>query len=143
MYGVSAADVRERTQAQVDAWLLFLTQHPAAWVIEVEGRCVGTARLDDINHDDGRARYAVGIDVPDLLGLGLGQEVTQLVLQYAFDDLGLHRVGLRVLAINERAIRCYEGCGFRVEGRERESARIDGAYYDDLIMGILAAEHHG
>ena len=141
MYGVSASDVRERSQADVDAWLQFLTQHPAAWVIDVGGRCVGAARLDDINRHDGSARYAVGVDVPELLGQGLGQEVTGLVLRYAFADLGLHRVGLRVLAINERAIRCYERCGFQVEGRERESAYIDGAYYDDLIMGVLAGEH--
>ena len=65
--------------------------------------------------------------------------MTRLVLAYAFDS-GLHRVGLRVLATNERAVRCYTSCGFKLEGRERESARIDGVWQDDLIMGILARE---
>ena len=48
---------------------------------------------------------------------------------------------LRVLAYNERAIRCYLSCGFVEEGRERESALVDGERYDDLIMGVLAHEY--
>jgi RimJ/RimL family protein N-acetyltransferase len=52
--------------------------------------------------------------------------------------LGLHRLSVRVLAFNGRAIRAYQKCGFRIEGRERESAWIDGTWHDDLIMGLLA-----
>ena len=62
-------------------------------------------------------------------------------MRHAFDDLGLRRVDLRVLAYNERAIRCYLSCGFVEEGRERESALVDGERYDDLIMGVLAHEY--
>jgi len=57
-----------------------------------------------------------------LLGQGLGTEVTRVVLDFAFGPLALHRVGLRVLAYNRRAIGCYEKCGFQEEGREREPA---------------------
>jgi RimJ/RimL family protein N-acetyltransferase len=60
-----------------------------------------------------------------------------LALDYAFRALGLHRVSVRVLAHNARAIRAYQKCGFVAEGREREAAFIDGAWYDDLIMGVL------
>lgn len=140
MYGGDAMEVHTRSEADAEAWLSALTEHPAAWVIEVAGRCVGSVRLDDIDGHDARARYAVGIDVPDLLGQGLGTEVTQLVVGHAFGSLGLHRVALRVLSYNERAIRCYEKCGFQREGRERESAFVDGVYYDDVIMGVLASE---
>jgi RimJ/RimL family protein N-acetyltransferase len=76
--------------------------------------------------------------VPALLGKGLGTEATRLVLRHAFNDLGLHRVGLRVLAYNHRAIRSYEKCGFVIEGREREAALVDGAWHDDVLMGALA-----
>ena len=118
-----------------------LSAHPHAWVIEYDGRFSGQARLDNVDLTDLRATYAVGLNRAELLGQGLGAEVTRLVLDYAFGELGLHRVGLRVLANNTRAIRCYERSGFTHEGRERESTFVDGAWQDDLMMGILASEH--
>lgn len=67
----------------------------------------------------------------------------KLILSYGFGTLKLHRVDLRVLSYNERAIRCYRACGFIEEGRERESARVGDAWHDDLIMGVLAQEYQG
>ncbi|MNW10242.1 Spermidine N(1)-acetyltransferase [compost metagenome] len=64
-------------------------------------------------------------------------------MAHAFGELGLHRVSLRVLAFNERAIASYRKSGFSIEGREREAALIDGAWHDDIMMGILAHEFSG
>jgi RimJ/RimL family protein N-acetyltransferase len=61
-------------------------------------------------------------------------------LGFGFQRLGLHRIDLRVLAFNERAIRCYLRCGFTEEGREREAARVNEGRHDDVIMGILEQE---
>lgn len=55
--------------------------------------------------------------------------------------MGLHRVDLRVLAYNERAIAAYRKCGFSQEGVERESAWIDGKWFDDVMMSILEDEY--
>jgi len=61
----------------------------------------------------------------------------RLVLRFAFDRLQLHRISVRVLAYNRRAIRSYEKCGFVLEGREREAALVNGEWHDDCIMGLL------
>jgi len=45
-----------------------------------------------------------------------------------------------VYEYNERAIRCYEKCGFQLEGREREGAYRHGRYWDVLRMSILQQE---
>lgn len=108
------------------------------WMVEVDGGLVGVAFLHSLRAQDRKARYAVGFFAPEHLGHGWGAEVTGLVLVHAFDVLDLHRVDLRVLAFNERAIRSYERAGFVVEGRERDSCLLDGQFHDDLIMGILA-----
>ena len=76
----------------------------------------------------------------DQLGKGIGTEAARAVLGFAFSGLNLHRISVRVLAINERAIRSYQKCGFQIEGRERETAFIDGKWHDDLIMGLLEHE---
>jgi RimJ/RimL family protein N-acetyltransferase len=119
------------------SWLERLSRHPHAWIIEVDGRLLGEIRLDNVDRHDRRASLAIGLFDPAELGRGLGSEAVRLALAYAFTELALHRVSARVLADNARAIRCYEKCGFTIEGRERQAALVDGEWHDDLIMGIL------
>lgn len=93
-----------------------------------------------MNHDDRRASLAVGLFNAADLGKGIGTEAAYAVLRFAFEELNLHRVSVRVLEFNVRAIRLYEKLGFRLEGKERETAFVDGKWCDDLIMGVLAHE---
>jgi ribosomal-protein-alanine N-acetyltransferase len=129
------------TAADVEHWYSQAVQEPHHWIIQAEGRCIGTARLHALDAENRRAKYAVGIFGPEFRGRGLGTEATHLVLAYAFDVLALHRVELRVLAFNERAIACYEKCGFVREGIEREGAWIGGQWQSDVIMSILEHEY--
>lgn len=123
-------------------WYDQVTQgsNPLHWAVEFEGQFIGTARLHGIDEADRRARYAVGLLDRDVLGNGLGTEVTRAVVDHGFDEVGLHRIDLRVLAYNTRAIRCYLRSGFVEEGREREAAFIDGTWHDDVMMSILEHE---
>jgi len=41
---------------------------------------------------------------------------------------------------NQRAVRCYEKSGFKLEGRMRQAHFYDGKYHDELIMGVLREE---
>lgn len=143
MFGKSKADIKPITQDAAEKWVNNSMNQPYVWIIEVDGKGVGEARLDRVDMNDLRANYAIGIYDPAMLGKGVGTEATLLVLQYAFHDVGLHRVGLRVVAFNERAIRSYQKAGFQIEGRERESCLVDGQRYDDVMMGLLASEFKG
>lgn len=127
--------------AEVERWYERLAAEPHGWAVVVDGRCIGSARLHSLTRHDRRARYAVGIFDSALWNHGYGTEITRLVLRYAFDELGLHRVDLRVLEYNQRAIACYEKCGFIREGVERESALVDGVWYSDVMMSILEHEY--
>jgi RimJ/RimL family protein N-acetyltransferase len=55
--------------------------------------------------------------------------------------LKLHRIDLRVLAFNQRAIACYEKCGFVREGVVREGVFIAGEWQSDVLMSILEHEY--
>jgi RimJ/RimL family protein N-acetyltransferase len=121
-------------------WLQSLIQHPNAWVIEARGTLIGEIRLDSVDPHDRRASMAIGIYDAASLGRGFGTEAIMLLLDHAFGVMQLHRIGVRVLAFNARAIRAYEKCGFAVEGREREAAFVNGRWHDDIIMGLLSHE---
>jgi RimJ/RimL family protein N-acetyltransferase len=137
MYGFVSDTPAAMTRDRAERWLKDTQNHPNAWIIEEDGKLVGGVGLNNLNEADRRARLAIGLFNERHLGRGIGRKAIDLVLQQAFGPLGLHRVDLRVLSFNIRAIRCYEACGFRLEGIERESALVGGEWHDDWIMAIL------
>ncbi|MEI5908630.1 GNAT family protein [Bacillus spongiae] len=140
MYGGDTRNITSLTMEEATQFIHRILDNKFEWCVEYNGRCIGAARLT-VNKIDHRARYAVGIFDTSMLGKGVGTEITQLLLQYAFEELDLHRVDLRVLEYNKRAIKCYEKCGFIQEGVEREGALIEGKYETDIMMSILNREY--
>ena len=108
-----------------------------------EGKLVGTVALEDIDWKNRSAELDIGIGEKDHWGKGYGTEAITAILDFAFRGLNLHRVWLTTSDFNRRAVRCYEKCGFRHEGRAREALFQDGRYHDVLFMGILQEEFLG
>src|SRR5579859_3247255 len=82
----------------------------------------------------------IGIGEPNYRGKGYGSDAMQLLVNYAFRELGLYRVGLGVFGYNTRAIRVYEKLGFVYEGAQREALYREGQRYDTLSMSMLRPE---
>lgn len=76
-------------------------------------------------------------------GQGAGTQALRLILDFAFDELNLHRVEIGVFSFNEGAIRLYERLGFVHEGRAREWGRRDGQWFDLVHMGMLEDAYRG
>jgi RimJ/RimL family protein N-acetyltransferase len=137
MFGADPGAVRAITTDAAAAWVQAHSDDANAWVIEAGGAMIGGVRLHSINYSDKRAQIAIGIVDSAALGKGLGTQAMQLLAAHAFDTMGLHRLGCRVLEFNERAVAAYQKVGFVVEGREREAALIASQWHDDLILGLL------
>ena len=101
---------------------------------------VGSVYLRDIDPENKKCEYGIFIGEDSCRGKGVGTAAAKLALDYAFGELGLNRVFLRVFADNIRAIKSYEKAGFRFEGRFRQDVLIDGVGYDMVFMGILRDE---
>lgn len=140
MFGIGRDNLRPLTKEDAARWVKSLSEHPYAWAIENQGSLIGEIRLDRVDLQDRRASMAIGIYDKASLGRGLGSQAIRLVLEHAFLTMRLHRIGIRVLAYNKRAIRAYEKCGFIVEGCEREAALVNGTWHDDIMMGLLEHE---
>lgn len=111
------------------------------WIIEVDERCIGSTGFHHVSLEDNAATYRIGIFDPAYHSKGIGTEATMLLLQYGFETMHWHRIDLKVLEYNVRGIRCYQKCGFVMEGVLRENARIENQYYSDIIMSILESEY--
>lgn len=140
MLGLPESHAAALTEDRAQEWYARIDSNPFAWIIEVDGRCVGAAHLHALDQQNRRVRYAVALFDRAVWNQGIGTEVTRLVLWYAFEFLHLHRVELRVLEYNRAGIRAYEKAGFQREGLERETVLVGDAWYGDVIMGVLEAE---
>ena len=82
----------------------------------------------------------IGIGEPEYRGRGYGTDAMRLLVGYGFRELDLYRIQLGVLAINPRAIRCYEKVGFIREMVRRAEIYRDGQRIDAIYMGLLRSE---
>lgn len=101
---------------------------------------IGSTALVDLNMFSHCAEIGINLAHPDYRGKGYGAEAMILTMRYGFEHFNLNRIKLSVMGFNARAIRLYEKLGFQHEVREREFFFHDGAYFDQLQMGILRAE---
>jgi len=86
------------------------------------------------------AWVGIGIGEREYWSKGYGTDAMKLAVQFAFMELGLHRVSLGLFDYNPRALRAYEKAGFRLEGRTRKDLLREGQRTDSLWMGILREE---
>jgi RimJ/RimL family protein N-acetyltransferase len=68
---------------------------------------------------------------------GFGTDAVRTIARYGFRSMGVHRIELTVAAFNSRGRRAYEKAGFQPEGVRREAAFLDGAFVDEVRMGLL------
>lgn len=104
-----------------------------------EERLIGESGLVPI-WPQGDAYFYIVLGDREFWGRGYGTDALRLVLLYGFVELNLRRITLGVHAYNERARRCYEKAGFRLEGCTRGEGLRDGVRFDGLWMGILEEE---
>ena len=113
-------------------------------IIELnENKLIGTLGLENIKWIERSAVLGIFIGDTDFRSNGYGTEAIRLLLEYGFKYLNLHSIRLDLLAINERAHKCYLKCRFKDVGRSREEIFLNGKYYDKLHMDILENEFEG
>lgn len=105
-----------------------------------EDKPVGSVYLRDIDREHSKAEYGIFIGEKDTLGCGYGTQAAKLMLSYAFKELKLHKVMLRVLAGNERAKRSYEKAGFVQEAYLKDEVRLENGFKDVILMACFAPE---
>lgn len=101
---------------------------------------IGVISLMNISETHDSADLSVILGHSEDRDRGYGADAISALLDYAFGELGLHRIGLSVFEFNEAAIATYEKLGFQTEGRLRQTIRRDDAFYDAILMSVLRPE---
>ena len=78
----------------------------------------------------------------DIARTGVASEVARRVLRVGFEELGLHRIILRIAVGNRPSERVAEKLGFTREGVLREEIKVRGEWLDHSVWGLLEHEFH-
>lgn len=70
----------------------------------------------------------------DYINQGYMTEATNAVVEYAFHEMGLHRIEANIMPRNRRSLRTAEKCGFRSEGVSEKYLCINGVWEDHVHM---------
>lgn len=98
---------------------------------------IGVISLMNMSEANESADLSIIVGHPDDRHKGYGSEAIELLLRYAFESLGLNRVGLSAFDFNGEAISAYEKLGFVVEGRFRAAIKRGSRFHDAILMSIL------
>lgn len=98
---------------------------------------IGVVQLLNIHNIHRSAELAIRIGREVDQGKGFGTDAVTLAVNFAWNDLNLQRVWLRVFSSNDRAVRTYLKVGFSIEGTLSRSAWINGCWEDEYLMAIL------
>ena len=115
-------------------------QYEFAVVTLRDDKLIGNCSIHDIDQQKQCAEIGLFIGDEENRSKGYGQDVLNLLLDYAFNYLNLNNIMLKVFSFNERAINCYKKVGFKEIGRRRQAYYLRGKLYDDVFMDILRKE---
>jgi len=101
---------------------------------------LGWVKLFGVMWPHGGGGLQLGIGRAADRGQGYGREALALVLDYAFNELGLHRLAAGVAEYNQRALCFFQAAGFVEEVRRREALERAGRRWDMLHLGLLRSE---
>lgn len=104
---------------------------------------IGSVFIRDIDPNHNKGEYGIFIGEDEYRGCGYGSEAAELIIDHAFNTAGLHRLYLRVLADNKRAVASYKKVGFVQEGLLKDDVCINGEYRDIIWMAMINPNDNG
>jgi ribosomal-protein-alanine N-acetyltransferase len=98
---------------------------------------VGFARLAPTGVQAAHLGYAISADH---WGHGYATEASRVLVRFAFETLGKHRVSAAIGPENLASVAVVKRLGFSYEGRIRHHVFTNNAWRDSLLYSILAPE---
>jgi len=113
------------------------------WIVELDGVPVGVANLYDISTLHKRASLALYLADERVRGLGVGAATDGFLIRHAFEDLGLDKLCVEVIATNEPGVEVHRHHGFQVDGVLRQHVLKAGQRVDVVTLSLMRDEWAG
>ena len=120
----------------------FDLQEKYSWGIfkKSDEQFLGVAVLKNIDNENRSARlgYSVGRNFQNM---GYTNMAGRLILNFAFETLGLNRIEIRIDCNDEKSLKLLDELKAVCEGRLRSSVYKNGKFCDLLLYSILRSDY--
>ncbi|WP_042386727.1 GNAT family N-acetyltransferase [Clostridium culturomicium] len=121
-------------QSLIENYREFIKGQGAHFGIYKDNIMIGRIRINNIIQGVFKSAF-IGYSIDEKCqGKGYMKEAVKLVLKYAYEEFGLHRIEATTLLDNERSQRVLEACGFTELGVCKEYLLINGKWRDHKIF---------
>ena len=104
---------------------------------EFMGSHIGNIKLGPINWIHRYADISLFMGEKDLWGQGYATEAINLVTEYAFKKLNLHKVKSGIYYDNKGSLRAFQKAGFKIEATLPKHVWFNGDYQDIWLVGRI------
>lgn len=105
-YGPKEFDGTDTNKSQEYTW----------YIIKANEIDCGVVWLEKDKENSDIAILGIMIGKSDYFGKGIGKKAIILAIKQSREELNFNKVSLNVRKTNNRAIRCYQKCGFHING---------------------------
>ncbi len=109
--------------------------------LQENNQAVGMVTLTNIDLVNRSAFHGIKLHPSCPKGKGIGTDAVMTLMEYAFNQINLHRLDGEWFLYNTASKRLYEKCGWHEEGIKKKAVYRDGQYHDLAICGILKEEY--
>ncbi len=136
--------VASLTDFEAEEWIasrheLWRSATLANWAITVDSTVVGRVGMKAIDLDQGIAEITYWV-LAEHRRNGYARRAVAVVTDWAFNDLGLHRIELTHSTRNAPSCRVAESSGYRLEGTMRLAGRHADGWHDMHLHARIATD---
>lgn len=102
-----------------------------------DNKPIGQCGLAWIDWVSGWANAFLYIGEPDYWGQSIATEATEMLVEYAFNELNLHKLQGVAAVENVGSWSVAEKVGFKFNGIRKDEMFVDGKYFSNKTYGIL------
>lgn len=99
-----------------------------------DDKAIGCTYLRDYDKVSRKAEYGFFLGEVEERGKGIGKEMLQLTMKFAFGELGIHKLYARAFADNMPSVKSFLSCGFEQEAYFKDEEYINGEYRDIVFL---------
>lgn len=101
---------------------------------------IGAINLMHIDKVNGNCDWGYYIGEENFRMGGYAIEAEYLILKYAFEQIGLHKVYCQTFAYNRKVISIHSKFGFATDGVLRQHFKSENGFEDVVVMSLLRSE---
>jgi ribosomal-protein-serine acetyltransferase len=117
----------------------FAQNNTFAAAVALDKKIVGTIGLHHLNSENKSVQIGYWLD-KQAQGKGSATKCCRVLINYAFEDLGLNRIQINCNVENIKSRAIPERLGFRLEGIHRQGEWLNNEFRDWAIYALLKEE---